>query len=237
MRSGSVEKTYASGQGGGVGGPAAGGAPSRRSAVVRVGVSGDTRDDGGVLIIAGVAVGEGGANGGGSAGEGGASGGGSAGEGGANGESCTGEVRANGESCAGEGKGGVGDVAGGGVGGSVVRAGEGGVVLRGERARASPSPPSLSSSASHRLLTAFLVCFAGGGKGFEENPGEYSGRTDSGSGCSGAACLNSAVGDFARVGVGEVAGGCSGSGNSDPRRRRRRRRRLARSAPMACDVA
>jgi hypothetical protein len=176
MRSGSVEKTYASGQGGGVGGPAAGG---------------DTRDDGGVLIIAGVAVGEGGANGGGSAGEGGA-----------NGESCTGEVGANGESCAGEGEGGVGDVAGGGVGGSVVRAGEGGVVLRGERARASPSPPSLSSSTSHRLLAAFLVRFAGGGEGFEEKSGECSGRTDSGSGCSGAACLNSAVGDFARVGVG-----------------------------------
>jgi hypothetical protein len=91
MRSGSVEKTYASGHGGGVGGPVAGGAPSGRSAVVRVGVGGDTRDDGGVLIIAGVAVGDGGANGGSSAGEGGA-----------NGESCTGEVGANGESCAGE---------------------------------------------------------------------------------------------------------------------------------------
>jgi hypothetical protein len=154
MRSGSVEKTYASGQGGGVGSPVAGGAPSGRSAVVRVG--GDMRDDGGVLIIAGVAVGDGGANGGSSAGEGGA-----------NGESCTGKVGANGESCAGEGEGGVGDVAGGGVGGSVVRAGEGGVVLRGERARASPSPPSLSSSASHRLLAAFLVRFAGGGEGFE----------------------------------------------------------------------
>jgi hypothetical protein len=165
MRSGSVEKMYASGQGGGVGGPAAGGAPSGRSAVVRVGISGGTRDDGGVLIIAGVAVGEGGANGEGSAGEGGA-----------NGESCTGEVGANGESCAGEG--GVGDVAGGGVGGSVVRAGEGGVVLRGERARASPSPPSLSSSTSHRLLAAFLVRFADGGEGFEEKSGECSGRTD-----------------------------------------------------------
>jgi hypothetical protein len=30
-------------------------------------------------------------------------------------------------------------------------------VLRGERKRASSSPPSLSSSASHRLLAAFLV--------------------------------------------------------------------------------
>jgi hypothetical protein len=138
MRSGSAEKTYASGQGGGVGCPVAGGAPSGRSAVVRVGVGDDTRDDGGVLIIAGVAVADGGANGGSSAGEGGA-----------NGESFTGEVGANGESCAGEG--GVGDVVGGGVGGSVVRAGEGGVVLRGERARASSSPPSLSCSTSHHL--------------------------------------------------------------------------------------
>ncbi len=69
MRSGSAEKTYASGQRGGVGGPG------------RVGVGGDTRDDGGVQIIVGVAVGDGGANGGSSAGEGGA-----------NGESCAGEV-------------------------------------------------------------------------------------------------------------------------------------------------
>ncbi len=169
MRSGSAEKTYASGQGGGVGGPVAGGAPSGRSAVVRVGVGGDTRDDGGELIIAGVAVGDGVANGGGSAGEGGA-----------NGESCTGEVGANGESCAGEGDGRVGDVAGGGVGCSVVRAGEGGVVSRGERARASSSQPSLSSSASHRLLTAFLVRLAGGGEG----AGGCSGRRGSGSGNS-----------------------------------------------------
>jgi hypothetical protein len=93
-----------------------------------------TREDGGVLFITGVADGEGGANSGSSAGEGGA-----------NGESCSG---ANGESCAGEGDSGVG---------CVVRAGEGGVVLRGERTRASSSPPSLSSSASHRLLAAFLV--------------------------------------------------------------------------------
>ncbi len=96
----------------------AGGAPSGRSAVVRVGVGDDTRDDGGVLIVAGVAAGDGGANGGSSASEGGA-----------NGVSFTGDVGANGESCAGKGEGGVGDVAGGGVGGSVVRAVEGGVTL------------------------------------------------------------------------------------------------------------
>jgi hypothetical protein len=54
MRSGSAEKTHA------------------RSAVVRAGVGGNPRDDGGVLIIAGVAVGEGGANGESCAGEGGA---------------------------------------------------------------------------------------------------------------------------------------------------------------------
>jgi hypothetical protein len=58
-----------------------GGASRVSSAVVRVGVGGDTRDDGGVQIIVGVAVGDGGANGRSSAGEGGA-----------NGESCAGEV-------------------------------------------------------------------------------------------------------------------------------------------------
>ncbi len=81
MRSGSAEKTYASGQGGGVGGPVTGGASRVSSAVVRVGVGGDTRDDGGVQIFVGVAVGDGGANGGSSAGKGSA-----------NGESCAGDV-------------------------------------------------------------------------------------------------------------------------------------------------
>jgi hypothetical protein len=57
MRSGSAEKTYASGNGGGVGGP--GGASSARSAVVGAGIGGDPRDDGSMLIITGVAVGEG----------------------------------------------------------------------------------------------------------------------------------------------------------------------------------
>ncbi len=146
MRSGSAEKTYAYGQGGGIGSPVARGGSSVRSAVVRVGVGGSPRDGGGVLNIPGVADGKGGANSESSAGEGGA----------------------NGESCAGEGKSEVGIGAGGGDGGRVVRAGEGGVVLRGERARASSSPPSLSSSASHCLLAAFLVRLAGGGEGFDE---------------------------------------------------------------------
>jgi hypothetical protein len=220
MRSGSAEKTYASGQGGGVGGPVARGGSGVRSAVVRVGVGGGPRDGGGVLCITGVADGEGGANSESSAGEGGA----------------------NGESCAGEGESGVGDGAGGGDGGRVVRAGEGGVVLRGERARASSSPTSLSSSASHRLLAAFLVRLAGGGEGFDERSGECSGRSDTGRGFSGTACLFSAFGDFGLVNVGGEAGGCSGrgglgSGYSDLRRRRRRRWRRARGAPMACGVA
>jgi hypothetical protein len=218
MRSGSAEKTYASGQGGGVGGPVARGRSSVRSAVVHVGVGGGPRDDGGVLIIAGVADGES-----------------SAGEGGANGESCSGTY---GESCAGEGESGVGDGAGGGDGGRVVRAGEGDVVLRGERARASSSPPSLSSSASHRLLAAFLVRLAGGGEGYDERSGECSGCRDTGRGFSNTACLFSAVSDFGLISVGGEAGGCSGrggsgSGYSDPRRWRRR----ARGAPMACSVA
>ncbi len=93
--------------------------------------------------------------------------------------------------------------------------------MRGERARASSSPPSLSSSASHRLLAAFLVHLAGGGEGFEERSGECSGRRDTGRGFSDTACLFSAVGDFGLVGVGGEAGGCSGrrgsgSGYSDP---------------------
>jgi hypothetical protein len=193
MRSGSAEKTYASGQGGGVGGPVAG------VAVVRCGASGGPRGDGCVLNIAGVAVGEDATNGESCAGKGGA-----------NGESCAGEGGANGDSCASDG--GVGDGAGGGVGGSGVRAGEGGVVLRGERKRASSSPPSLSSSSSHRLLAAFLVRLAGGGEGFEERTGECSGRRGTGQ-CEFGYCLfSSAVGDFTRDGVGEEAGGARAAG-------------------------
>jgi hypothetical protein len=130
------------------------------------------------------------------------------------------------------------------VGGGGVRTGEGGVESRGERERASSSPPSLNSSTSHRLFAAFLVRLAGGGEGFEEKTGECSGlggsdRGDSSSGRSATASINGVVGDSARVGVGEEAGGCSGrggscSGNSDPRRRRRRRQRRARGATLAC---
>jgi hypothetical protein len=68
MRSGSAEKTYASGQGGGVGGPLA------VVAAVRGGTCGGPRGDGSVLIIAGVAVGEDATNGESCAGEGGANG-------------------------------------------------------------------------------------------------------------------------------------------------------------------
>jgi hypothetical protein len=133
---------------------------------------------------------------------------------------------------------------GGMVGGGGVRTGEGGVVSRGERERASSSPLSLNSSTSHRLLAAFLVRLAGRGEGFEEKTGECSdrggsGRGDSSSGRSDTASLSGVVGDSARVDVGEEAGGCSGrggacSGNSDPRQRCRRRRRRARGATLAC---
>ncbi len=75
MRSGSAEKTYASGQGGGIGGPLSG------VVAVHGGAGGGPRGDGGVLNIAGVAVGEDATNG----------------------ESCAGEGGANGKSCAGEG--------------------------------------------------------------------------------------------------------------------------------------
>jgi hypothetical protein len=179
---------------------------------VRGSVGGGPPDDGGVLAVAGVAVGEGRANGESCAGEGVA-----------NGESGAGEGGANDESCAGDGVGGVGDGAGGGVGGGGVRAGEGGVVSRGERERASSSPPSLNSSTLHCLLAAFLVRLAGGGEGFGEKTGECSDRGFSGRGDSGSGRC---------VGVGEEAGGGSGrggscSGCSDPRRRRARGATLA----------
>jgi hypothetical protein len=48
------------------------------------------------------------------------------------------------------------------------RAGGGGESWRGERRRVSSSPLFLNSSASHRLFTAFLVCFAGGRDGIGE---------------------------------------------------------------------
>jgi hypothetical protein len=48
------------------------------------------------------------------------------------------------------------------------RTGGGGKSWRGERRRLSSSPSSLNSSASHRLFTAFLIHFAGGGDGIGE---------------------------------------------------------------------
>ncbi len=94
------------------------------------------------------------------------------------GEGCTGEEHAGvGGPCeevsTGNADSGVGVGAGGEVGGRGVRAGEGRV--RGERRRSPSSPPSLGSSASHRLLAAFLVRMAGGGEGFGEEPGKCSG--------------------------------------------------------------
>jgi hypothetical protein len=86
----------------------------------------------------------------------------------------------NGESCARDGDCRVSNGAGDGVGGRGVRAGEGGVVLRGEKKRISSSPPSLSSSASHCLLAALLVHLAGGGEGFGEESCECSGCGGSG---------------------------------------------------------
>ncbi len=58
------------------------------------------------------------------------------------------------------------------------RTGGGGESWRGERRRLSSSPLSLNSSASHHLITAFLVRFAGGGDGI----GEWRGSRDSGVG-------------------------------------------------------
>jgi hypothetical protein len=70
---------------------------------------------------------------------------------------------------------------------------------RGERRRSSFSPSSLRSSASHCLFTAFLVHFAGGGKGTGKEPGsEGSGSEGSGSGGSdseGSGCEGSGRGD------------------------------------------
>jgi hypothetical protein len=160
-----------------VGGPVAGGAPCAKSSVAGAGVGGDARGVGGVEIIAGEAVGEG----------------------------CSGVAHASdggpsGESCASDGDCRVDEESGSEVGGRGDRADEGGVVLRGKRKMFSTSPPLLSNSASHLLLTALLVRLAGGGEGFGKS-GESSASWRSGSGCSGLVCLGSAVGEFARVGA------------------------------------
>ncbi len=142
----------------------AGGASCAKSTVAGAGGGGDTHDVGGVEGITRAAIGKG----------------------------CSRVAHAGvggpcGEVCTGNGDHGVGVEAGGVVGGRGVRAGEGHV--RGERRRSPSSPPSLSSSASHRLLAAFIVCLAGGGEGFGEEPGECSGRVGSCNECSGTVSL------------------------------------------------
>jgi hypothetical protein len=88
---------------------------------------------------------------------------------------------------------------GSGVGGGGVRAGEGGVVSRGERERASSSPPSLNSSTSHCLLAAFLVRLAGGGEGFKEKTGECSDRGGSGRGARAAGARAAGIQAWFRI--------------------------------------
>jgi hypothetical protein len=91
-----------------------------------------------------------------------------------------------------------------------------------------PSPP-LSSSASQRRFTAFLVRFAGGGEGI----GEWRGSEDAGGGCSGGECS----GREGMGGEGSDTGGTAWAGVAAANcfvmlptvglRRRRRRRRGA----------
>ncbi len=72
-----------------------------------------------------------------------------------------------------------------GLGGGGERAG-GGVRGGGETQTSSSTPSPLSSSTSHRLFTAFLVRFAGGGEGVGGDLcGEGSGTVGIGDGCSG----------------------------------------------------
>ncbi len=86
-------------------------------------------------------------------------------------------------------EGGICDGAGRGVGGCGHRAGEGGMQWRGDIRRFSNSPPSLSSSALHCLLAAFLISLASGGEGSGKKPGECSGSEGVGRKGSGSECL------------------------------------------------
>jgi hypothetical protein len=142
MRSGSSEKTYDSGHGGGGGGPSAITVHSTGSAYSSVasGADGEARAVGGdVKRSVGTAVGKGG----------------------------SGVVRIGVDgpcfrSDNGGGIRGISDVV------SVERGDRtcgGGETWRGERRKVSSSPSFLRSSASHRLFTALLVRFAGGGDG------------------------------------------------------------------------
>jgi hypothetical protein len=142
MRSGSSENTYDSGHGGGGGGPSAVNVHSTGSAhsSAASGADGEARaTGGGVKRSVGAAVGEGG----------------------------SGVVRTcvDGSCFRGDNGGGVrgvGDVV---VIERVDRTCGGGEAWRGERRSVSSPPSILSSSASHRLFTALLVRFAGGGDG------------------------------------------------------------------------
>jgi hypothetical protein len=79
----------------------------------------------------------------------------------------------------------AGECVGVGLGGGGERAG-GGVRGGGETQKSSSTPTPLSSSISHRLLTAFLVRFAGGGEGVGcGSTGEGSGAGGTSGGSSG----------------------------------------------------
>jgi hypothetical protein len=82
---------------------------------------------------------------------------------------------------------GVGESAGGGVGGSSAQDDEGGVLRGGERCRSSSSPHP-STSALHRLFTAFLVHFASSSKRTGGDSGSKS-SGNGGSGCEGSGII------------------------------------------------
>jgi hypothetical protein len=117
----------------------------------------------------------------------------------------------------------VSDGAGGGVSGCGHRAGEEGVLWRGERRFS--SPPSLSSSASHCLLIAFFVCLAGGGEGSSEEPGKCLGSEGSGSEGSAmrawaarAWAVRACAAGLGRQGLGSECLGTDGLGSKNSKR-------------------
>jgi hypothetical protein len=98
----------------------------------------------------------------------------------------------------------------------------------GETQKSSSTPTPLSSSISHRLLTAFLVRFAGGGEGVGcGSTGEGSGAGGTGGGSSGQGGAGEDV-----VGGREVRVRAAVF-TSRPRRRGRRWRRRLRVEAMA----
>ncbi len=175
--SGSVEKTYPSGHGGGGGSSevardvgaagigAGAGAGEVGVVVARAANGGEQNGPGevdGVEMVLGAGAG---------AERSGVTAGSIAGKGG--GSAKLSDCSEDGE-CVGVGLGGGGERAGGGVRGG------------GETQKSSSTPMPLSSSISHRLLTAFLVRFAGGGEGVGcGSTGEGSGTGGTGGGSSG----------------------------------------------------